>query len=248
MTSYNYVFLLKSKRLACCYIYLCLYKIHSGNKFSNRMLHLYSGIHFHKIKILIFIKKEFYSTGIDIGASLCRLYSCLSHTFSEFLIYSNTWSLFNNLLMPSLNRAISFSQMHYIAMLIRKDLKLYMSRLFYILFHIHAVIRKALYGFLLCGYKLFSKILYTVGYSHTLAAAAGSRFDHKRKAYLLCYLLGFFHIHYSPFHTGNDRYPCLDHGISCSRLISHHTDNIAAWAYKFYITLIAVLCKFGIFR
>jgi hypothetical protein len=82
------------------------------------------------------------------------------------------WSFFNNLLMPSLNRAISFIKIHVISMLISEDLDFNMSWLADVFLNNNMIIIKTLHCFSLCSIKLISEFTFIHNDSHTFATSS----------------------------------------------------------------------------
>ena len=73
-----YILLLYCKMLPGCYFYLFFYKVNTCHHLCDTVLNLNSRIYFHKIKIFIFIKQKFYSSGISISyCSRCSPICCL---------------------------------------------------------------------------------------------------------------------------------------------------------------------------
>ena len=61
---------------------LLFYQINPGHPFGHRMLYLDPGIHFHKIKVSIFLQKKFDGARIFIVRGLRRPDGSLSHFLS----------------------------------------------------------------------------------------------------------------------------------------------------------------------
>src|SRR6187399_737430 len=121
---------------------LLFYKIKVDHFFCYTMLHLYTGVHFHEIKIAILINKKFNSAYTFITDGTCCLLCCITHFLTKLICHKWRWRFFYQLLMTALNRTISFTEMTDISKLITGNLYLYMTGLFYKFFHVDAIIFK----------------------------------------------------------------------------------------------------------
>ena len=73
------------KLLSGCNPDLLLDQINSCYPFSDRMLYLDSGIHFHEIEIAVLLQQELDGSGVLIPGSFRSLYCRIAHSGSEFL-------------------------------------------------------------------------------------------------------------------------------------------------------------------
>src|SRR5262249_1549417 len=92
------------------------------------MLHLDSGIHFHEIKILAIIYQKLEGADIRIPNFLDRLYDAGSDFLAQRWRHDDGRRLLNQLLVAALNRALPFAEMNGVAVFVRHDLKLDMTR------------------------------------------------------------------------------------------------------------------------
>ena len=60
-------------------------QIQPRNHLSNRMLNLNPGIHFHKIKILVFVQQKLYGPRVFISHCPGSLNRCLSHLLPQLV-------------------------------------------------------------------------------------------------------------------------------------------------------------------
>ena len=99
------------------------------------MFHLNTRIHFDKEKLPILIEKlERACTGIaHVNTSL---YARVTHFLSQCFGNARRWRLFDNFLVTPLQRAISITQMHRVALSIRENLYLDVPRPLQKLFHV----------------------------------------------------------------------------------------------------------------
>ena len=73
-----------------------------GNFFGNRVLHLYTGVHLHEVKITVFVYEELDSTGTFVIYSFSSFYSSFTHALAQLLAYDRRGGFFNKLLVSSL--------------------------------------------------------------------------------------------------------------------------------------------------
>ena len=96
--------------------------------------------------------------------------------------------LFDDLLMSSLNRAVSLIKMDIIIVLVPKNLNFNMSWLFNILFDQHVVIVETFHTLSLGSLKLIKKVFFLLDYSHTFTTSSKRCFQHNWEADFLCFL------------------------------------------------------------
>ncbi len=116
------ILLTARKRFSTSNTKLPFHQILSGDHFGDRMFHLEPGIHFHEIKGPVCRKQELDRSCTDIINGFGRSNGSLSHLLPQILGKSWSRSFFNNLLVPSLNRTITFKHVHCTVMLISKNL------------------------------------------------------------------------------------------------------------------------------
>ena len=110
------------KLCTCGNSYLPLNNIKSCYHFRNTVFNLQTGVHFHKVEVVVHIKQKFNCACIDIVDCLCRLNSRNHHLFTGFLVKSGAWTFFNHLLVLSLNRAFTLTKTNDIAVFITQEL------------------------------------------------------------------------------------------------------------------------------
>ena len=211
------------------------------------MFYLDSCIHFHKIKIHIFIHKKFQRSYTVITYTFGKFGCKFSHFFPCSCIYPCRRSLFYEFLMSALYRTVSFSKVNYISKFISNNLYFYVSRFFDILFYIDIRISKSSFGFILCGDKIFYKLFFIMSNSHSFSAASCRSFYHNRISYPFGNFLSFFHIRHYPVGTFCYRYFIFYGCFSRCRLVSHHIYKFGSRSYKYYIILCTYFCKGSIF-
>src|SRR5690606_12464295 len=100
--------LLFGYRLTESYAQLPFHQILTSNHFSDRVLNLQTGIHFHAIGSTILLDDKLYRTGTDIIDRTCGINRGLAHRFK--FVFWHFWCrrFFKDFLMTTLYRAITF--------------------------------------------------------------------------------------------------------------------------------------------
>ena len=109
------VFLMELKRLTIGYENLLFHQIHSHHFFGDGMLHLKTGVHFQKIKLMVFVNKELNRASTLISNSFGCGYGFGSHLVAKVEVEERRRAFFHNLLMSTLNRAFTVEEMNDIA-------------------------------------------------------------------------------------------------------------------------------------
>lgn len=103
MTVYIYILLCERESLAVSYLYLMLNKVDARYSLGNRVLHLNTGVHFHKIEASARINEELDSACICISAYPCSGNSRTSHFLTKLRGHNGRGSLFKHLLVAPLH-------------------------------------------------------------------------------------------------------------------------------------------------
>uniref|UniRef100_A0A0A9CKW7 Methylcrotonoyl-CoA carboxylase subunit alpha n=2 Tax=Arundo donax TaxID=35708 RepID=A0A0A9CKW7_ARUDO len=94
------------------------------------MFNLESSIHLHEIEFSRkSIHNKLHCSSIVVTNCLCCRHSSFTNMRPKLSCHIWSWSLLNNLLMPSLQTAVSLIKVDYVSMLVAKHLDLYMSGL-----------------------------------------------------------------------------------------------------------------------
>src|SRR5574344_608021 len=113
------------------------------NHFCDGVFDLQAGIHFHEISSTVLLDNKLYRTCAHVIYSTCGINCGLAHSF-EFIFW-HFWCrcFFKHFLVATLYRAITFKQMHVVAVSIAKNLYFNMTWLNHIAFNQHIFITKA---------------------------------------------------------------------------------------------------------
>src|SRR6266705_3222539 len=92
------------------------------------MLNLNTRIHFHEVEVLSLVHKEFQRSHVRITGFLDGAYNAASHLVPQFGSHDHRGRLFDEFLMPALDRTFTLAQMDGVSVLVRHDLELDMPR------------------------------------------------------------------------------------------------------------------------
>lgn len=161
------------------YFQLHLDKVNPCNHLSDWMLHLKSRVHLHKEELVgLGVQDKFNSTRIEVSHSFCSLDSCLSNLSSN-LLSNLTRGFLDNLLMESLDWAVSFIEIDVVSVFVSNDLDFYVSGLCNILLNNHVVVIERVFGFLFGSFQLVLEFFLVFNNSHSSAATSHRRlYDH----------------------------------------------------------------------
>ena len=202
---------------------LALHNIDIRNHFRYRMFYLYTGVDFNEVEMFfILVYQEFYGARIHIVDMLHQFHCRIADALAQFHRQGPGRCHFNYLLVTALDRAVSFKEMHHIALFITHNLYFNVLWVHDALFYIHIFIAKSHFSFRLCPVIGFFQIFHAVHVADTPSAAAINSLDHDGEAVLFCKSLHFFKALHRTIGTGNHgdaRFFCLDTGID---LITEH--------------------------
>ena len=181
------ILLAQAQRLAGGNAQLPVDQIKSGDLFSDRMFNLQTGIHLHKPETICAqsaaaICNKLNCSGPFIANRLCGGDSGLCHCGTDLIWHIRGRGFFNNFLMPSLHRTVSFKQMQMGALAVRQHLHFNMARGGDVFFNDHMPVTKGGNGLTYCTHQKLSKSVFGVHFPHAFAAATGPRLDQHRIA------------------------------------------------------------------
>ena len=212
------------------------------------MFHLQTGIHFKEVEILILIHHKFQGSGTIITDSLTGFHSNLQHFLPGIFLYKGRRRFLNHLLIPSLDRTFTLSQMNDITIFIPHNLYLNMMWVFYIFFDIDSVITKRSPGFRLRQTESRLHFLFGAYQTHPLPSTSGKCFQHDRITDFLSHLFHFLDSLHRRFCSGHNRKSCFTHNFTGFRLDSHFSYNVGTRTNKNHSFFFATTSKIRIFR
>ena len=115
--------------------------VHPGDEFGDRMLHLHPGVHFNEIELAVFIQKL-----KRTSASVAHFFASCCTSFANALdqLAWDAWRrcFFNDFLVAPLHRAITFTQVNGVFIVVGQDLNFDVARVLQKLFHVDRGVAK----------------------------------------------------------------------------------------------------------
>ena len=109
---------------------LCLHDIDARCHLSDSVLYLDSRVHLYEIVVSVLVDEEFHCSCALVVDSLCDLDRVCTEFLAQLVRDAQGRRKFDDLLMASLDRAVTFTEMHDVAVVVTKDLHLNVLRPF----------------------------------------------------------------------------------------------------------------------
>ena len=146
------------------------------------MLDLQARVHFQEVEVTVAVDDEFDGAGRGIAHRLRKRTGLFAHRLAGGLVEEGRGRLFDDLLVPALDRAFAFVEVDAIPVLVGQHLNLDVTRLRDELLDEDAVVAEAGRRLVLRGLEALGHLALIPGDPHALAAAAGTGLDHDRIA------------------------------------------------------------------
>src|SRR6185369_11940253 len=106
----------------------------------HRMLYLNARVHLHEIESTMLIEEKLTRAGARITKLLARINRRIAHSLAHLRCQHDGRRLFHQLLVTTLNRALTLAEMDALAILIRQHLDLDVSRLLDVLLDVNTAV------------------------------------------------------------------------------------------------------------
>src|SRR6185295_3079338 len=156
---------------------LLLDEIDAGHHFGDRMFHLDAGVHFHEEEVVVFVEQKLDGADTPVVDGFDGFDRDAADLSAEFLIDGRRRGFFHQLLVPPLDRAVTFAEVHHMPAMVGDDLYFNVARFEKISFEIDCVVAERGLCFKLGGLKRTSEILGFIDDAHAASSPAGGRFD-----------------------------------------------------------------------
>ena len=201
-------------------------EIGAGHHLRHAMLHLDSRVHLHKVEVPLRVHDELDGACIGILYGLRREDRTAVHLGTGFVIDSRGWRLLDQLLVISLDGAVTVAEGDDMTEVIRHDLDLDVARLLDIALDIHGVIAEGVCGLALCETELKLEFILGCRDTHALAAATGGGLDDHRVPDLAGELLSGLRVVDRLACARNDRHAGIHHRLPGMGLVAHAVDDV----------------------
>src|SRR5512142_203486 len=155
--------------------------VHTGYELRDRVLDLQARVHLQEEEVAVLVHQELDRPCAGVIDCLGGRDRHVSHAPPELLVHERRRRLLDQLLMPSLERAIELAQVDDIAMRICQDLDLNVARIFEQLLQIDVPVAEGRFGFTARGRKQAWHLFQRAYLPHTLAPAPSGGFDEQWK-------------------------------------------------------------------
>src|SRR5579885_630043 len=212
------------------------------------MLYLNASVHLHEIEVLIVINQELYRSRTDITKLLARVDSRFMHFPAQFRSQRRRRCLFQQFLMPALDRTFALSEMKDVAVLIAHYLEFNVMRACNVFLYINIAIAKRCGCFVVCCLVSAQYVFRFCHDAHTAPAAASRSLYNYRIAYLCGYFLRIFFASDYTIAAWRDRDAKTAHCIFGLGFITHHSDLFRCRPDEFDVASLADFREISIFR
>ena len=144
------------------------------------MFNLQTGIHFKEVEVFLAIDDELHRPGGAVIHRLRQRDGLFAHGLAGGGVEEGARRLFNDLLVPALDRAFAFIQVNCVAVFVAEDLNFDMARLRHEFLDEDAVVAKTARRLVLGGLEALARLIVVPSDAHALAAAPGGGLDHHR--------------------------------------------------------------------
>mmetsp|Transcript_37608 Transcript_37608/g.57626 ORF Transcript_37608/g.57626 Transcript_37608/m.57626 type:complete len:264 (+) Transcript_37608:1067-1858(+) len=157
---------------------LLLNKVHSRNLLGDGVFYLKTGVHLQEEEILVLVHQELHGTGGEVPTGGRQLDGLGSHLVTSCLVKGGGGGLLNDLLVSSLDGALSLGEVDVVAGLVSEDLELNMTGVFNVLFNENSSIAETRNSFILRQLESLESFLIVEGNSHSLTTTSSGGLDH----------------------------------------------------------------------
>ena len=209
---------------------LFLDDVHPAHHLGDRVLHLDPGVHFHEEEVAPGVQQELDGAGVEVADGLGGLDGGVPDALAQVRGQGRAGALFDQLLVPALDRALALAQVDDVAEQVAQDLHLNVPGLQQVLLHVDRVVGERSPGLGAGGVVHVGHLFRRVHHPHAAAAAAGAGLDDDRIADALAPHEGLFHGLHQPVAAGHERHPRRQHGGLGPGLVAHGADDLGVGA------------------
>src|SRR5262249_31587352 len=101
---------------------LLQHDVNSRDHFRHGVFNLQTGVYLQEIEVLITVKQKLYGARRSVSRRAGRIDCDFAHFCPQVGVYGHRGRYFNELLVPPLDRALAFAQVHYVAVMVGQEL------------------------------------------------------------------------------------------------------------------------------
>ena len=197
------------------------------------MLNLETWVHLDKVEVLILIYQELNCTCVAVLYLACNLDCVLAKLIPELVRDSQGWSELDNLLVSSLDGAVTLEEVNDVSIVIAHDLDFDVLWTLKIFLKEYCAVAECSLSLALCSLNTFKQLLLIVGNSHSSTTATCSSLYYDRISAAFCELKSILCL--------LDREVCswynwnagLDSCLSCCNLVTKGSLLLCGWSDKY---------------
>ena len=149
---------LNDKPLAGRNANLLLDDVDAGHHLGDRMLDLDARVHFHEEEVALLVHQELEGAGVGVLHGARRVGDDAAHLAADLVGDRDRRRLFEQLLMPALDRALALAQVHDVAVVIAEHLELDVARRVEVLLDVDVADAERRFGLALRGLERVRQI------------------------------------------------------------------------------------------
>ena len=224
------------------------HEVDTGDQLGHGVFHLQTGVHFEEVEVLVAIHDEFDRTGTGVPNGLGQCDGLFAHGLAGGLIKERRRGLFDDLLVPALNRAFALIQIDAVAMCVAQDLNFDVARLGDEFLDKDTVVAKAVCRLVLGRLEPFAGLVVVPCDAHALTAAPGRGLDHHRIADFVADLDGLIGVLNQPHVARNGRHVGVLGNFLGRDLVAHGFNRAFGRADKGHASGLKRLGELAVFR
>src|SRR5262245_11579694 len=227
---------------------LLLDDVDAGHHFGDRVFDLQPRVRFHEVEVTVGVHQELERAGVRVLHGLGGVDDGAAHLPPQLLAERGRRRLFDQLLMPPLDRALALAEVDDVAVVIAENLKLDVARRFHVLLDVDVGNAEGRLRFPLGRLDGMRQLAGRAHDAHAASAAAGGGFDDDG----IPDVLGHFQLSVLALEravaAGENRHAGLAHHAAGARLVAHQTDDLRIGADEPDVTRLADLREVGALR
>ena len=185
--------LIESERLPGRDAHHLAHQIEPGDELGDRMLDLEPRVHLQEVEALVLAQQKLERPRREVADRFRALHRDFAHPPHDRLVDRRARRLFDDLLVPALDRAVALEQVHHVAVAIAEHLDLDVARSQNRLLDVDRFVAEGLLRLAPRALEGARELVLLVHEAHALAAAAGRGLEHHRVADARSRRLGLFH-------------------------------------------------------
>src|SRR5690606_29599903 len=225
---------------------LLLDQVAPGHGLGNWMFHLNPGVDLDEVELVFRIDNELPRAGIIVARLPDESHGGRADVFADLLRQVRGGTLFDQLLVLALHRAVALPQMHDVPVLIGEDLHLDVTRLLDQLLNVDPGILEGLLGLCRGGLEFGPQGHLIVGRADSLAPAAGGRLDQYGISNLLCHPQGLELVRHESGAAGHTGDISLPRDVAGRNLVAQFEHRLVRWTDELDLRSPALFREVGV--